>query len=103
MPPILLTRRQCMFRSVLVAPWCSGCATARSRPGAAQSIRSDDEAARSRRVEPVDPLQTAADLVALHNRVRAEAKLPSLTVSKKLQAAALDHARDMADREKMTH
>jgi uncharacterized protein YkwD len=43
------------------------------------------------------------ELVAFHNQVRAEAKLPSLQVSKKLQAAAFEHARDMADHKKMSH
>jgi uncharacterized protein YkwD len=54
--------------------------------------------------------ETDADLVALrvqvieaHNRIRAEAKLPALVISPKLQAAAEAHAKDMAAHGKMTH
>ena len=43
------------------------------------------------------------ELVVLHNRLRAGAKLHSLEPNKKLQAAAEEHARDMASRHKMTH
>jgi uncharacterized protein YkwD len=103
MPSRLLTRREYVLRSIIAALWCTGCATARSRPGPAQPVRSDDDAPRSQPIGEDVLLKTAADLVALHNKVRAEAKLPSLKVSKKLQAAALEHARDMADHEKMSH
>jgi uncharacterized protein YkwD len=50
-----------------------------------------------------EPAGFSAELVAEHNRIRAEAKLPSLSPSRRLQEAALDHARDMADRRKMSH
>jgi uncharacterized protein YkwD len=43
------------------------------------------------------------EVVRSHNRLRAEAKLPALAVSSKLQAAAERHARDMAARDRMTH
>ncbi len=39
----------------------------------------------------------------MHNRLRSDAKLHSLELSKKLQAAAEEHVKDMADRHKMTH
>src|SRR4051812_29245150 len=97
MPLILLTRREYVFRSILVASGCSGCATAQSRTGPVQPVRSDDDSPRLERVQPDDPLRTSEELVAFHNRLRAESKLPSLRVSNKLQAAALEHARDMAD------
>jgi uncharacterized protein YkwD len=51
-----------------------------------------------------DPNQLTYDrIIELHNKYRAEEKLASLTVSRKLQAAALAHARDMAGMNKMTH
>jgi uncharacterized protein YkwD len=68
-----------------------------------QPVRSGDDLPRLQHVQHDDPLRTSADLVAFHNRLRAESKLPSLRVSKKLQAAALEHARDMADHKKMSH
>ncbi len=51
----------------------------------------------------LDPGQVAAELLVLHNRLRADAKLSSLAVSKMLQAAAEEHVREMAERHKMTH
>jgi uncharacterized protein YkwD len=63
----------------------------------------EDDAARPQRVLPEDVLKLSADLVASHNQLRSESKLPSLKVSKKLQAAALEHARDMAEHKKMSH
>jgi uncharacterized protein YkwD len=44
-----------------------------------------------------------AEVLAAHNRIREEAKLPPLTVSPKLQAAAEAHAKDMAAHKKMSH
>jgi uncharacterized protein YkwD len=43
------------------------------------------------------------DLLAGHNRERREAGLPPLTASPKLAEAALRHARDMAERDFMSH
>jgi uncharacterized protein YkwD len=51
----------------------------------------------------VDSKELCQRVVMAHNRIRADAKLPALAVSPKLQAAAEKHARDMADRGKMTH
>jgi uncharacterized protein YkwD len=42
-------------------------------------------------------------LIDLHNKVRAEAKLPPLAANPEVKAAAKLHARDMADHEKMSH
>jgi uncharacterized protein YkwD len=54
---------------------------------------------------PADP---AADrlnhrLLDAHNKARADAKLPPLTLDAKLTAAARRHAEDMAEHEKMSH
>jgi uncharacterized protein YkwD len=70
----------------------------RSGPGATPPPDADDEP------EPVaEPAGFSAELVEEHNRIRAEAKLSSLSPSRRLQEAAGDHARDMADRRKMSH
>ena len=45
----------------------------------------------------------AADLVAAHNASRARAGLPPLVENPTLDRAADGHARDMADRRKMSH
>jgi uncharacterized protein YkwD len=50
-----------------------------------------------------DPKTACAELVKAHNRMRADAKLPALATSPKLQEAARLHAQDMADHGKMTH
>jgi uncharacterized protein YkwD len=42
-------------------------------------------------------------VVEAHNLERARRKLPPLSVSPELEAAAMAHARDMADRRKMAH
>jgi uncharacterized protein YkwD len=47
--------------------------------------------------------QVRETLLELHNQARAEVRLPSLAVNKKLEAAADGHARDMAKRHTMTH
>jgi uncharacterized protein YkwD len=53
--------------------------------------------------DPFDPSAACDDVVRAHNRLRADAKLPALAISSKLQAAAERHARDMAAQGKMTH
>jgi uncharacterized protein YkwD len=57
------------------------------------SAQADDES----------PNALIAALVQAHNKERAAAKLPPLSTNPKLEAAALAHARDMAEHEKMTH
>src|SRR3954463_15008383 len=57
--------------------------------------------ARGQDAPQVDPI--VAELVAAHNRERAEAKLPPLALEPKLEAAAQAHARDMAEHEMMSH
>ena len=48
-----------------------------------------------------DPLVTK--LIAAHNKERIKEKLPPLTLDAKLEAAAVGHARDMAEHEEMSH
>ncbi|MDR3619372.1 MAG: CAP domain-containing protein [Paludisphaera borealis] len=43
------------------------------------------------------------NLLEAHNRARADAKLPPLTIDAKLTTAARRHADDMAEQEKMSH
>jgi uncharacterized protein YkwD len=50
---------------------------------------------------PVDPIVAA--LVESHNRNRADAKLPPLKANPQLTQAALDHARDMAANNNLSH
>jgi uncharacterized protein YkwD len=50
-----------------------------------------------------DSEAACAEVIKAHNRLRAEVKLPPLEVSSKLQAAAAQHAKDMAEHGKMTH
>ena len=50
-----------------------------------------------------DSEAACAEVIKAHNRLRAEAKLAPLEVSKRLQGAALKHAKDMAAHGKMTH
>jgi uncharacterized protein YkwD len=51
----------------------------------------------------LDLVGVSADLVAAHNRVRANHHLSALTVSEPLEAAARGHACDMARRRWMSH
>ena len=46
---------------------------------------------------------TLDDLLAAHNRVRAEEKLPPLRLNDRLTEAARGHARDMAEHNELTH
>lgn len=52
---------------------------------------------------PIDVAAMIPELVAAHNRARANAGLGELAVSPQLEAAAARHARDMADRRRMSH
>jgi len=82
--------------------WVAGCASAPARQG---------------QDAPVDPSQAGSDskiseskiadlrskVVSAHNRARTEAKLRTLEVNERLDAAAQSHARHMAARRTMTH
>ena len=50
-----------------------------------------------------DVKAACAAVIKAHNRIREDNKLPPLTISTKLQAAAQKHADDMATQQKMTH
>src|SRR4051812_29902682 len=102
MPRTSVTRRAFIGGALLCAG-SSGCAVAPAWTG--RSARAG-EPLRGRDDEPVaipDPARYAEELLAHHNRLRTEAKLPSLSPSKRLQEAAEDHVRDMAARHKMSH
>jgi uncharacterized protein YkwD len=57
----------------------------------------------ARTVEEPKNVADVPALVEAHNRVRAAEKLGPLKVNPKLEAAALAHARDMAQHKKLTH
>jgi uncharacterized protein YkwD len=52
---------------------------------------------------PLDLADTVSELIAAHNRVRAAHGRPALSVSDALQAAAREHALDMARHHWMSH
>ena len=58
---------------------------------------------RNQRVVPLDPSDVVEQVVEAHNARRAKAGLSALTINPELQAAAMEHARDMAERRKMAH
>src|SRR5258707_1370876 len=68
---------------------------------AGDSLRAAQEPDATARAAVLTP--ELADLVAAHNRERAAQKLEPLAANAKLSAAALSHARDMAEHEKMDH
>ncbi len=70
-------------------------------PAATKANRSDKKAAAAQKHKPVDPI--AAALLAAHNRERKKAKLGPLSLSPELCAAALTHAKDMAQHHKLDH
>jgi uncharacterized protein YkwD len=80
-----------------------GCAWAPIWPDRATSQpRSEFSPPRGERTV-FDPKTAVAEVVKAHNRLRADARLPALATSPKLQEAARQHARDMAARGKMSH
>jgi uncharacterized protein YkwD len=60
-------------------------------------------APRSKPVDPMDRSDVVEQVVDAHNARRAKAGLSALVINPELEAAALEHARDMADRHKMAH
>ena len=52
---------------------------------------------------PADPSRTSAGLVEAHNDERARRGLPPLVPDERLDAAAQEHAEDMAARRRMSH
>jgi uncharacterized protein YkwD len=59
------------------------------------------ESPRTKGESKPDPV--IAEVLKLHNRARAKAELPPLTLDPKLTAAAKRHALDMAENDKMSH
>src|SRR5438874_2528996 len=53
--------------------------------------------------DPLGPSDVAGRLVEAHDLERARRRLPPLSVSPELEAAATAHALDMAGRRKMAH
>jgi uncharacterized protein YkwD len=97
-----LSRRHFIVSACITA--ASGCAWPPVRSGSGPVLRRDDpERAPAKSIAPEELEESRAKLVEAHNRIRIEAKLKKLTVSRKLMAAAQAHAEDMAARRKMTH
>jgi uncharacterized protein YkwD len=90
--------------SALVA----GCASAPIRSSPAAYADPPDKSAVKAKAKPkASPPQDLEDLrdqiLEAHNQIRLAARLHSLSVSKRLQAAAQAHALDMAAHHKMSH
>jgi uncharacterized protein YkwD len=83
------------FHRLLPAALAAACVLGRTE------ARSDGPA--GNQPPPAESTADLPDLLQAHNRERAKAKLPPLKVDPKLQAAALEHARDMAAHAKMEH
>jgi uncharacterized protein YkwD len=86
------SRRLAMFAALVVSALVASCVAPRSTP--LPSPRSS---------EPLDTSDDSGSLVKAHNLRRAKAGLPPLFPNALLEAAAIGHARDMADRRKMAH
>jgi uncharacterized protein YkwD len=94
------TRRRFVMSAWAVA--AAGCAWAPMRSG--RSPRGDEPGkAPAKPLSPEELEEYRTRIVEAHNKIRTEAKLKKLTLSKKLTVAAQAHAEDMAARRKMTH
>ena len=80
-----------------------GCAWPPTWPDQASSRGEPPASPPRRQRDEFDPKTACDEVVKAHNRIRAEAKMPALAISTKLQAAARRHAKDMAAHDKMTH
>jgi uncharacterized protein YkwD len=87
----------------LAATSLCGCGPAAIRAAGVSRANDLQDATQPRKAKEFDAKAACDDIIKAHNRLRAEAKLPPLEVSTKLQAAAEKHARDMASKSKMTH
>ena len=83
----------------LLAAW----AEARVSPDFCDDSRVGSGESLAKQEPEFDVKAACGEVVDAHNRLRAEARLPALEVSPRLQAAAQRHAKDMAAREEMTH
>ena len=75
----------------------------RFQPRAGSYAGAQETGVSSGKPKEFDPKAACDEVIKAHNRIRAEAKLPPLELSTKLQAAAEQHAKDMAAQGKMTH
>ena len=89
--------------AALAAITFCGCSPAAIRADGVSRTSVSQDATPSRKAKEFDAKAACEDVIKAHNRLRAEAKLPPLEVSTKLQAAAEKHAKDMASKGKMTH
>jgi uncharacterized protein YkwD len=85
---------------VVMVGWAS--ASIRSDP-TAYADPPDKSATKGKATPPSNLDDLRNQVLEAHNQIRAEAGLHSLSVSKRLQAAAQAHALDMAAHRKMTH
>ena len=80
-----------------------GCATARTWQDEPGQKRTGSDSVPKELADAPDLKAACDEVVKSHNRIRVEAKLPTLAVNGKLQAAAERHAKDMAAHDRMTH
>jgi uncharacterized protein YkwD len=85
------------------ATMLGGCAWAPVWPERVSRVQDVQAEPAPKKAKEFDSKAACEAVVKAHNRERAEAKLPALEVSSKLQAAAERHAKDMAAHGKMTH
>ena len=84
-----------MATSLASSMAASSCVSPRSRP--------EPTPLPAPRHDPADSADVVESIVKAHNARRAKAGLPPLFASPVLEASAMEHARDMADRRKMSH
>jgi uncharacterized protein YkwD len=70
--------------------------------GVSSQAQTGQVAGRATADDPRDR-ELVSEVLAAHNKVRADEKLPALALDPKLVAAARAHAEDMAAQQKMTH
>jgi uncharacterized protein YkwD len=92
------TRRIAMVAALASATAAASCVAPRSQPEPPPR-----PGPRGERVAPLDPSELVEQVVEAHNARRAKAGLSPLVVNPELKAAAMEHARDMAERRKMSH
>jgi uncharacterized protein YkwD len=91
-----LIRPRATVSALILLTAAAGCARFDARP------REISRSAQARDALS-DPAEAGDELVELHNRIRAARRLGPLETSTELQAAAELHAREMANRHRMTH
>ena len=99
-----LARLRCgIWIAALSATVAGGCAWIPAWTDHASYAGDQEATTSSGKSKEFDSKAACADVIKAHNRIRAEAKLPPLEPSSKLQAAAEKHAKDMAAQGKMSH